>query len=175
MRPEYIDRIKLMGDQGLWKSPILDVGGETFANQKGQGYDMDDIFRRMGFEYVNLDIQEGEGVNIVDDACEMSKVADESYGSVMCTETLEHVNYPFKVITQCMRVLKPGGVILVSAPFLYPEHGKYDLWRFTPQGIKFLMKDFEMIEFRELGNWSHQNHECYYIGRKTLNKEIVNA
>jgi predicted SAM-dependent methyltransferase len=164
-----------MGDQGLWQSVVLDVGGEILANQMSQHYDMHDIFKRMGIEYINLDIQDGEGVDIVDDACEMVKVADESCGSILCTEMLEHVHYPFKVITQCMRVLKPGGVIFVSAPFLYPEHSAHDLWRFTPQGMKFLMKDFEMIEFRELGNWSHQNHESYYIGRKTLNKENVNA
>jgi 2-polyprenyl-3-methyl-5-hydroxy-6-metoxy-1,4-benzoquinol methylase len=167
MRPEYIDRIKVMGSNGgYFQSPVLDVGGGTTQYQKNQSYDMRDIMSRWNLEYFCLDIEAGDGVDIVDDACEMIKIPSNNFGTIICTEMLEHVANPFKVIDQCYRVLKPGGVIFMSAPFVYPVHSPQDYWRFTEQGVRLLMKDFEKLELRELGNASTNNHETYFIGRK---------
>jgi len=43
-------------------------------------------------------------------------VDDESFDVVLCTEVLEHVPEPIAAVREMSRVLKPGGLLLVSAP-----------------------------------------------------------
>lgn len=52
-----------------------------------------------------------------------------------CMEVLEHVEHPDNVIKNIFNNLKPRGVLHLSVPFLYPEHGEQDYWRFTKQGL----------------------------------------
>ncbi|MBS0461884.1 MAG: class I SAM-dependent methyltransferase, partial [Proteobacteria bacterium] len=57
---------------------------------------------------------------------------DDSFDSVLLLEVLEHVAQPGAVLTEIRRVLKPGGVLLPSMPFLYPLHdAPHDYQRYT--------------------------------------------
>jgi len=47
---------------------------------------------------------------------------DRSFDVVLCTETLEHVARPGPVLTELGRVLRPGGTLALSVPFLHPVH-----------------------------------------------------
>jgi len=42
--------------------------------------------------------------------------AEDSYANVICTEVLEHVVFPEKVISEIYRVLKPNGIFIGSTP-----------------------------------------------------------
>jgi len=61
------------------------------------------------------------------------------------------------------RVLKPNGYCFIYVPFLYYYHdekGYYgDFWRFTPDSIKYICKDFSHIEIQSvrgaLETWIH--------------------
>jgi SAM-dependent methyltransferase len=55
-----------------------------------------------------------------------------SVDTVLCLETLEHVTKPERVVLEIARILRPGGVAILSMPFLYHLHSQpYDYWRFT--------------------------------------------
>lgn len=43
-------------------------------------------------------------------------VADASFDAILCTEVLEHVPEPVKVIAEFARILKPGGKLILTAP-----------------------------------------------------------
>jgi SAM-dependent methyltransferase len=43
-------------------------------------------------------------------------VPDESFDVILCTEVLEHVPEPIKAVVEMARVLRPGGLMLLSAP-----------------------------------------------------------
>jgi SAM-dependent methyltransferase len=43
-------------------------------------------------------------------------VADASYDVVLCTEVLEHVPEPIKVVHELARILRPGGRLILTAP-----------------------------------------------------------
>jgi len=60
----------------------------------------------------------------------------ECFDTVLLTEVLEHTLRPMTVLTECARVVRSGGHVLVSVPFMYPLHGwPHDYWRFTQYGL----------------------------------------
>jgi ubiquinone/menaquinone biosynthesis C-methylase UbiE len=49
-------------------------------------------------------------------------VPDESFDVVLCSEVLEHIPDPVAAIKEFSRILKPGGILLVTAPFCSLTH-----------------------------------------------------
>jgi ubiquinone/menaquinone biosynthesis C-methylase UbiE len=49
-------------------------------------------------------------------------VADGAFDAVMCTEVLEHVPDPVAALKELNRVLRPGGHLLITAPFVSLTH-----------------------------------------------------
>ncbi len=75
-----------------------------------------------------------------------------SCDTVLCTEVLEHVRKPAAVVAEIARVLRPGGVAIVTVPFVYPVHDRHDYQRFTAAGLRELFEGegFEVVEVRPL-------------------------
>lgn len=64
-------------------------------------------------------------------------VADASVDTVLCNQVLEHVFNPERFLAEIFRVLRPGGVLILTVPFLWPEHEQpYDCLRYTSFGLK---------------------------------------
>ncbi len=68
--------------------------------------------------------------------------SDNAFDMVMSTQVLEHVPNPSKVLNEMARVCKKNGSVVISLPFVYPEHEEpFDFFRFTSFGIKQLAKE----------------------------------
>jgi SAM-dependent methyltransferase len=64
---------------------------------------------------------------------------DGAFDIVLCTEVLEHVPDPGKVLREIFRVLKHDGSLIMTTPFLVPLHeDPYDFYRYTTYGLKYL-------------------------------------
>lgn len=80
-------------------------------------------------------------------------------GSVDCaiaTEVLEHVPDALIVVEEVFRALKPGGLLFISVPFLWPLHDvPHDEYRYTPFSIRRILTQggFRRIEIHALGGW----------------------
>ena len=62
-----------------------------------------------------------------------------SFDSIVCFEVLEHVFEPEKIVNEMFRVLKPGGSLLLTTPFIWNEHEiPYDYGRYSYFGLKDL-------------------------------------
>lgn len=78
---------------------------------------------------------------------------DDSFDVALCTEVLEHVEEPARLVREMLRVLKPNGVLLATVPFAARVHHKpYDFQRFTRFGLVSLFVDFDDVEIVERGS-----------------------
>lgn len=93
-------------------------------------------------EYIGCDIRRGPGVDLIEDAQNLS-FPDKSVGTLLMFELLEHLPQPQKAIAEARRVLNDDGVLALSVPFHYRLHGfPSDYWRFTASGIHTLLSAF---------------------------------
>lgn len=100
-----------------------------------------------GAKIVCVDIEPGPGVDLVADAHDMHMVEDGAADFVTTVSVLEHVRYPHKAVKEMHRILRPGGIIYVNVPFIFPFHADPDdFYRFTNKGIDILCEDFEKID-----------------------------
>ncbi len=62
---------------------------------------------------------------------------DESFDAVLCTQVLEHLEWPRESVAEFFRVLKPGGRLFITAPMAQEEHQiPYDFFRYTSFGLR---------------------------------------
>lgn len=115
---------------------LLDVGCGTKPYEK---LFTPFVERYIGIEYSPESGYRGNSADIAGSASELP-LADESVDTILCTEVLEHVPDPEKVIGEFARVLKPGGVVITTAPFFFPIHDSFDFFRYTDKGLAEIMK-----------------------------------
>ncbi len=65
-----------------------------------------------------------------------------SVDTVLSTEVLEHLPEPRAAVREMARVLKPGGRLLLTVPFLQPLHElPSDYYRYTPSALEEIVRD----------------------------------
>jgi SAM-dependent methyltransferase len=76
-------------------------------------------------------------------------LADASFDGVICSEVLEHVFTPEIFLGEIHRVLRPGGRLLLTVPFVWDEHEQpHDFARYSSFGLRALLEraGFELLE-----------------------------
>ncbi|PKN08876.1 MAG: hypothetical protein CVU73_06500 [Deltaproteobacteria bacterium HGW-Deltaproteobacteria-8] len=102
--------------------------------------------------YTGADVS-GEGVDVLIEPDAPLPFADNSFDTLLCTQVLEHVRDLGLIVGEIARVLRPGGALVASAPFLYNLHGApHDYRRFTEFGLRALFEtDFDIVDLRRQG------------------------
>jgi SAM-dependent methyltransferase len=79
-----------------------------------------------------------------------------SVDGAIATELFEHCSDPGLVMREVQRVLKPGGILFFSVPFLWPLHCvPHDEYRYTPFALERLLRSagYTEVELTALGGW----------------------
>jgi SAM-dependent methyltransferase len=99
---------------------------------------------------------------------------DASFDAVLCNQVLEHVFNPQEFLGEIRRVLKPGGRLLLTVPFVWDEHEQpYDCARYTSFGLRHLFEQqgLRWLEHRKLGGdasilFQLTNAYLFKVGRR---------
>jgi SAM-dependent methyltransferase len=63
-----------------------------------------------------------------------------SFDAVLCTQVLEHVEWPRECVAEFYRVLESGGTLYVTVPMAQAEHQvPYDFFRYTSFGLRSIL------------------------------------
>jgi SAM-dependent methyltransferase len=128
--------------------PLVEFGSYQVAGQEALG-NLRELFP--GRAYVGCDMRAGPGVDRVEDVSAPS-FRDGEVGTALCFETLEHVFEVRRAFDALARILRPGGVLVASAPFHFHVHAHPDdYWRLTPSAWRRLLQPYALRVVAALG------------------------
>jgi SAM-dependent methyltransferase len=124
------------------RAVILDIGSKDAKGKYAFGTPPENA------KIVCVDIEDGPGVDVVADAHNLHMIEDESVDLVVIISVLQYMEDPWAAIAELWRVLKVGGVIYISSPFiLHLSNDPVDYYRFTPEGLKLICKKFKCLDY----------------------------
>jgi SAM-dependent methyltransferase len=119
--------------------PVVEFGSYQVEGQVGDA-NLRGLFP--GKEYVGCDMRAGPGVDRVEDVTSI-RMPDGCAGTVLCIETFEHVFEVWKAFDEVFRIVKPGGVFVITSPFNFRIHGyPDDYWRMTPDCLRRMLRPY---------------------------------
>jgi SAM-dependent methyltransferase len=85
-------------------------------------------------------------------------LADSGFDTALMSELLEHLENPAAALLEARRLLKPGGYLIVTTPFIWVLHeAPRDFFRYSPYGLRYLLEQagFEVVQVVAVGaQWS---------------------
>jgi SAM-dependent methyltransferase len=133
----------------LFTGRVLDVGGKKVRKR---GLFRPDAAPASSWEYLNIDPETDPDFLAPADAI---PVADEQFDSALLAETLQHLEDPASVLREIARVVKPGGRLVATMPFLFPLHfDPDDFGRWTPSKFRLELgrAGFDVEEVSPMGS-----------------------
>lgn len=151
MRESIRQFVEIVADTLPVEEPIYEFGALQLPGF-AEFADLRSFFR--GKSYVGCDMRGGAGVDKVLNLHSL-ELPDESVGTVITCDTLEHVEFPHKALSEIHRVLKPGGMVVLSTVLDFRIHDSpADYWRFTPDGLRSVLRPFSFVFVGSAGRTS---------------------
>lgn len=154
-------------------SKVLDVGAGGCPHRKL--FNHCDYYSQDFIQLSPSQIQNEEGYGKIDFVSDILNipVSDKSFDVILCSEVIEHVPDPISAIKEISRILKPGGILLITAPLQsglhqepYHFYGGYTKYWYQ----KFLGEnDFNEIVIEANGTL----HSTYFALGLTIFKELL--
>ena len=136
---------------------ILDVGS---LDNTGNNFNYKSIFDKSNWNYVGLDFEEGDNVDLVaKNVYSWDEIKDNSYDVVICGQLFEHFAFFWIIMSEIDRILKPGGFCCIIAPSAGPKHGssKFDGYRFSDDGMLAIA---ESVNFNVIYHSTNMNKDA---------------
>lgn len=110
-------------------------------------------------KHIGVDLADGfyqpDQVDLIGTAYDVP-APDGTADAVILSEVIEHLDLPLAAMREAHRLLKPGGLLFLSFPFLYPGHAPpRDYLRFTEFYLskKIAGDYFELVDSNKLGGF----------------------
>lgn len=113
---------------------VLDLGGDTHAVYRSE--------LKGPFTVTTVNMDPKTAPDMVHDLETPLRVPDASYDNVLLINVLEHIYHAQQLLEEAVRVTRPGGIIVVVVPFLFPIHpDPSDFWRFSGETLKKMLAE----------------------------------
>lgn len=127
---------------------VLSIGSGADIDKEGRTYKQ---YFVNAASYITSDCETRTGCDVVLDARQIG-MGSESFNAVFASGVLEHVDDCHAAVSECHRVLKPSGSLIVGVPFQQPIHrAPLDFWRFTEFGVRYLLRAFTIRDLIPIG------------------------
>jgi SAM-dependent methyltransferase len=131
-------------------------------------------------EYIGVDWLNSEhdqsNVDVFADLTKRLPFKEDYADTVVSFQVMEHLPEPAFFLSECFRILKPGGSLLITVPFMWHVHEKpYDYFRYTRYGLEYLLGKSGFVDIKideNTGFWQMWvlkfNYHTERCGRKPL-------
>jgi SAM-dependent methyltransferase len=131
---------------------VLDFGDDSYARKFG------------GEKVIQVDVLNLKADNpratIVADLADGGQISSDTFDCILCTQVLQYVYHLEPGVRTLYRILKPGGIVLLTAPgiqkFSRGDTEKCaDYWRFTTLSLRRLFEEVfpkDHVEVKAYGN-----------------------
>jgi SAM-dependent methyltransferase len=136
-----IDRTYIEGflarNAGAIRGRVLEIGDDAYTRRFGSGHVTKiDV----------LHVREGNPkATLVGDLTNAPQIPSDTFDCIILTQTLHHIYDVRAALATVHRILKPGGVLLASAPGISQiasdEWGSQWFWSFTDQSLRRLLEE----------------------------------
>lgn len=167
--------------------PVLEVGSKDY----GSTVNFRDLYRG---DYVGVDLEAGKGVDrIVDLTAGLGGLEEGRFALAICCSVLEHTPTPWSMAANLTRLLRTGGMLYISVPWVWRYHAyPDDYFRFSPRAVQALFPqlawkhatystnlpgehfDLDLADLREVDNRMAQHKPTPRGQRKYLPYLMVN-
>jgi SAM-dependent methyltransferase len=154
-RRHYVDQALASAE---FRGDVLDVGGKK-EGKKGRF--RPPLEKCSSWRYVNIDAATKPDLQA---SADQLPLADGEVDCVLLAETLEHLEFPEKALSEAGRVLRRKGQIFLTVPFLFPVHADpYDFQRWTPEKFRRVLGGlgFEQVEVKPMGGLFAVLVDCF--------------
>ncbi|UZE48100.1 class I SAM-dependent methyltransferase [Rhodopseudomonas sp. P2A-2r] len=123
---------------------VLDAGAGRMAWRS--------VLRPLATHYISTDYNvEHQDLTFCADLQGAIPLADQSVDTIFCCSVMEHTPEPWRVLPEFYRILRPGGHVVLSVPFMYYLHGwPHDYFRFTRFGLTRLAEQAGFTVVRQM-------------------------
>ena len=147
------------------RGTCLEIKDNHYSQEYGSGIEKSDI---LDIDYANKE------ANLHGDLRSLDKIPDNTYDCIILTQVLQYIDNTSSAISECHRILKPGGTLLITVPAMSRLDPKApECWRFTSNGLSFILDPIfkkEKVDIKVYGNvltglgfWVGQSTEEFSI------------
>src|SRR3954467_781215 len=124
---------------------VVDFGSRISDGQRSSHRD---LLAEYDVDYVGVDIDGGRNVDVVMEQPYKIPLSSNSVDVVVSGQVFEHVPFFWASFMELARILRPGGLIIVTIPSRGHTHDVYDCWRFYPDSLRAIaaVSRLELLE-----------------------------
>ena len=169
----YIENFLEKNSQVI-KGDVLEIGDNEYTLRYGDA-------GKTKSHILHVD-EKNPNATYVGDLSNAPHIPDNKFDCIILTQTLQLIYKCDKALETCYRILKPGGVLLMTVPGIsnidFTDWKQYWLWAFTDNVIKKLLEEtFRGSEFETevFGNVMVATAFLYGMGLPEIPKEKMDA
>ena len=151
----YIDKF-IQNNQKDIKGVCLEIGDDRYISKYGKFVTCTDV----------LDVVKREKVTILGDLRNIPHVPSDTYNCIILTQVLGMIDDLDSTISELYRILKKGGVLLITTSALSPcIDYELSFWRFTVASLKYLLlKKFDKRKVTVSSFGNALTSQVFYVG-----------